>query len=94
MYDLSKPKEIRKFKVDFEKEIGLKYLKLIHLNDSKYEFGCRKDYHENIGMGKIWKNPRILKVLFEEFPDVPYICETRNFSESMNFIERAKRLLQ
>lgn len=92
-YDLSKTKEIRKFKKDFDREIGLNYLKLIHLNDSKYEFGCRKDFHENVGMGKIWKSPRILKVLFQEFPDVPYICETRNFSDSMNFIERAKRLL-
>ena len=92
-YDLSKTKEIRKFKKDFDKEIGLKYLKLIHLNDSKYEFGCRKDVHEIIGDGKIWKSPRILKVFFEEFPDVPYICETKSFDDSMKFIEKAKRLL-
>ena len=71
----------------------MKYLKLIHLNDSKYEFGCRKDFHEVIGAGKIWRSPKVLKVFFQEFPDIPYVCETRSFRESMVFIEKAKRLL-
>lgn len=34
----------------FDAIIGLKYLSGMHLNDSKTEFGSRKDRHENIGM--------------------------------------------
>jgi len=37
----------------FNKEIGLKYLKLIHANDSKVACGAHVDRHENIGQGKI-----------------------------------------
>lgn len=92
-YDISKPREIRRFKEDFSREIGLKYIKLIHLNDSKYEFGSKKDVHEIIGRGYIWKSPRILKVFFEEFKDIPYVCETKNFTECVPMIEDAKELM-
>lgn len=37
----------------FNEEIGLKYLKLIHANDSKVARGSHIDRHENIGQGKI-----------------------------------------
>lgn len=37
----------------FDKEIGLNFLKVIHLNDSKNEMGAKKDRHENIGYGHI-----------------------------------------
>lgn len=92
-YDLSKISQIKKFKEDFSKEIGLKYLKLIHLNDSKHEFGCRKDVHEILGKGKIWKSPRILKTFFEEFKNIPYICETKSFKDCILFINRATELM-
>ena len=37
----------------FDKIIGLKWLKMSHINDSKVEFGGRKDRHEHIDDGKI-----------------------------------------
>ncbi|KAH6886660.1 xylose isomerase-like protein [Coprinopsis sp. MPI-PUGE-AT-0042] len=37
----------------FDEAIGLKYLKGMHLNDSKTEFGSKKDRHESIGMGSL-----------------------------------------
>lgn len=92
-YNISKISEIKKFKKDFSKEIGMKYLKLIHLNDSKHEFGCRKDAHEIIGKGYLWKSPKILKAFFQEFKNIPYLCETRNFGECLPYIEKAKELL-
>lgn len=39
----------------FDKVIGLKYLGVVHLNDSKTEFCSRVDRHENLGQGKIGK---------------------------------------
>lgn len=35
---------------EFHSEVGLSYLKGMHLNDSKASLGSRKDRHENIGL--------------------------------------------
>lgn len=37
----------------FDQIIGLKYLKVIHLNDAKFPQGSHKDRHANIGFGTI-----------------------------------------
>ncbi len=37
----------------FDKQIGLKYLKVIHINDSLNQRGIKKDRHANIGEGTI-----------------------------------------
>ena len=37
----------------FDSTVGLQYLKLLHLNDSKKELGSRVDRHEHIGQGTI-----------------------------------------
>ena len=88
-YDISKKEEIIRFKKDFSKKVGLKYLKLIHLNDSKDDFGSRKDRHEILGEGKIWKSPETLETLFKCFPKLPYICETKDFKMSLKFAKKA-----
>lgn len=44
---------IKKFLADFEKEIGLKNLPVLHVNDSKTSFDSRHDRHENLGEGYI-----------------------------------------
>ena len=38
---------------DFDKIIGLSYLKCVHINDSKNQKGSHKDRHENFGYGFI-----------------------------------------
>lgn len=38
---------------EFDKVIGLDYLKALHINDSKNECGSNKDRHESIGKGSI-----------------------------------------
>jgi deoxyribonuclease-4 len=37
----------------FDRVIGLEHLKAVHLNDSKRDFGARRDRHEHIGDGQI-----------------------------------------
>ena len=74
-YDVS---NIDKVLEEFDKVIGLDYLKAIHLNDSMNEKGSHKDRHQKIGKGtigiknieKIINNP-ILKKL-------PFYLETPN----------------
>ena len=50
-YDLRTPEAITKVFKQFEKEIGLGFLKLVHANDSKVELGKQRDRHEHIGEG-------------------------------------------
>jgi deoxyribonuclease-4 len=60
----------------FDEIVGFKYLKGMHLNDSKKELGSRVDRHDNIGKGflgeavfkRIMNDPR--------FEDIPLILET------------------
>ena len=54
-YDLRTPEAVKQTFKQFDKEIGLKWLKMSHLNDSKPELGARKDRHDHIGEGKIGK---------------------------------------
>jgi endonuclease IV len=61
---------------DFDAIIGLQYLKLIHVNDSKKDFGSHVDRHENIGKGKL--GLLSFKLLFNDkrFITTPKILET------------------
>ena len=52
-YDLSSLDGVKKTVSDFDKNIGLENLYLIHLNDSKGNVGNCLDRHEHIGKGKI-----------------------------------------
>ncbi len=72
-YDLSNFDDVLE---EFDKIIGLKYLKCIHINDSKNLIGAHKDRHENIGYGTIGFN-NIINILYnEKLKDVPKILET------------------
>ena len=67
---------------EFDSVIGLEYLKVIHLNDSKNQLGSHKDRHENIGFGNIGFNA-LLKVLNDKrFEQIPKILETPYVSVS------------
>ncbi|MDR1240918.1 MAG: deoxyribonuclease IV [Oscillospiraceae bacterium] len=63
---------------EFDKKVGIKHLKAIHLNDSKNPCGSKKDRHEKIGKG------RIKIKCFEEIlnnpvlRNLPFILETPN----------------
>lgn len=50
-YDLRTPEQWNKLMQQFDNEIGLDRLSVIHLNDSKYDINTYKDRHENIGDG-------------------------------------------
>lgn len=51
--------EIDKFINRWNEHIGWNHVKLIHFNDSKGDFACKKDRHAPIGEGKIGKKPLI-----------------------------------
>ena len=61
---------------DFDKQIGLNYLKCIHINDSKNIFSSHKDRHENIGYGNIGFDILIKIIYNERIKKIPKILET------------------
>lgn len=80
---------------EFDKIIGLKHLKVIHVNDSKKECGSGVDRHEDIGKGQI--GLKGFEFLFNDprFFDIPKILETpkEDLSDDKRNIEIIKKLL-
>ena len=67
---------------DFDNKIGIDYIKVIHVNDSKNEIGSHKDRHENIGFGTIGFDT-LLKIIYDErFKNIPKILETPYVTEN------------
>jgi len=75
-YDIKTEAGYNKTFADFNRIVGFRYLKGMHLNDSKKELASRVDRHDNIGKGfigtdlfrRIMNDPR--------FDDMPLILET------------------
>ena len=67
---------------EFDKEIGINYIKVIHVNDSKNEIGSHKDRHENIGLGTIGFDTLIKIIYDERFKYIPKILETPYVTEN------------
>jgi len=75
-YDLSHQEGIEQTIEEFEKYIGLDKLKVIHLNDSKYPLGSRRDRHMHIGKGYIGLEGFKVLVNHKYLKDLPFILET------------------
>jgi deoxyribonuclease-4 len=60
----------------FEDVIGLKHLKVIHLNDSKGELGSALDRHEHIGLGSIGLEGLGAFLKHKSTKDLAFIMET------------------
>jgi len=60
----------------FDKEIGLSYVKCIHINDSKNNQGSHKDRHENFGFGELGFDNLINIIYNERLKYIPKILET------------------
>ena len=60
----------------FDNIIGMKYLKCIHINDSKNTIGSHKDRHENIGYGTIGFDNLINVIYNPRLENIPKILET------------------
>lgn len=74
-YDVS---DIDKVLNEFDKIIGLKYLKAIHLNDSMNVLGSHKDRHQKIGEGTIGISNFEKIINHPVLKDLPFYLETPN----------------
>lgn len=73
---------------NLDKSIGLKYLKCIHINDSKNPIGSHKDRHENIGFGSIGFDTLINIIYNDRLKNIPKILETPYISREENEKEK------
>src|SRR5215218_9598844 len=65
-----------KFRKEVDQTVGLKRVKVLHVNDSKKALGSRVDRHEHIGRGLIGIEGFKPWVRDEAFRDIPKILET------------------
>jgi deoxyribonuclease-4 len=75
-YALAPEAEYRKTMREFDKLVGLRRIKVFHVNDSKREFGSRVDRHAHIGRGHLGLEPFRLLVNDPRFRTRPMILET------------------
>ena len=61
---------------EFDETVGINYISVVHINDSKNEMGAKKDRHENLGYGHIGFDALINIIYYEKFKDIPKILET------------------
>lgn len=99
-YDLRTKEGAEKVFKEFDDIVGLKYLKGIHMNDSKREHNCRGnhifgpfsslksvDRHENIGKGVMGLEGFKWIVNNEKFSGIPLILETEEpFDEQIKLL--------
>jgi len=93
-YDLRNEKNVKDAFEKFDSEIGLKHIKIIHLNDSKGELGCHLDRHEHIGLGHIGEAGLSQVVKLANKNKIPIILETPIDERRTDFenIRKAKDL--
>lgn len=78
-YDLSNPDAIL---AEFDKVIGLDYLKVCHINDSKNPIGAHKDRHENFGFGFLGFDKLVNFIYHPLLKDKIFILETPYVKEN------------
>jgi deoxyribonuclease-4 len=75
-YDVKTSKGLKETFKKFDEVIGFGYLKGMHLNDSKKDFGTRVDRHENLGTGFLGEETFSFIMNDKRFDNMPLILET------------------
>ncbi|MEX2575008.1 MAG: deoxyribonuclease IV [Balneolaceae bacterium] len=91
-YDISSEEGFTATFDQFEKIIGLEYLKGMHLNDSRKELNSRVDRHASLGEGFIGWSPFELIMKDERFEGIPMILETPDPAIWPEEISRLRKL--
>jgi deoxyribonuclease-4 len=75
-YDFRTPDAIADTLKEFDDQIGLDLLRLVHLNDSYGQIGSGLDRHEHIGLGHIGEEGFRHLLHHPAIREIPLICET------------------
>ena len=90
-YDLASKEAVNDTMDKFDSQVGLRHLKLIHLNDSRDKFFSRRDRHEHVGLGEIGKEGFTAFLKHKSHRNTPLIMETpidtrRSNSDNLRFV--------
>jgi deoxyribonuclease-4 len=77
-YDIKKSEKTKELFYLIENRIGLRYVGLVHLNDSKTPFNSNIDRHEQLGKGTIGKESLLIFSSFAKKENIPIILESRS----------------
>ncbi len=88
-YDISAKEGFEAVLSEIEDTVGLKLLKLIHLNDAKGELGSKHDRHDHIGKGSIGLEGMRRIINHPKLKNTPFILETPREDEEANKIDLA-----
>ncbi len=77
---------------EFDRIVGLKYVKCMHINDSKNESGARKDRHENVGKGHIGLENLVNVIYNKRLDNIPKILETPYINDLAPYKEEIELL--
>ena len=91
-YDLRGAETCEKTFADFEQIVGFKYLKGMHINDSKTLFSSRVDRHAPLGAGEIGWNCFKYIMADARFDGIPLTLETTSSELWPEEIAELKRL--
>lgn len=83
-YDLTTPAAYAAFADQIDTTIGWQTVKAMHLNDSKFGVGCRRDRHENIGRGHVGLGGFWSIVNDRRWNGIPLILETPALGNAMS----------
>jgi deoxyribonuclease-4 len=75
-YDFRTKETYKKTTDEFDKVIGFKYLKAMHLNDSKKDFGSKVDRHAPLGEGFLGLDAFRFIMQDNRIDNIPLILET------------------
>ncbi|WP_428943540.1 deoxyribonuclease IV [Pantoea sp. FN060301] len=75
-YDLRTEEDCVKTFEEFERVVGFRYLRGMHLNDAKSQFASRVDRHHSLGEGNIGKTVFSWLMKESRFDGIPLILET------------------
>ncbi len=77
---------------DMEKELGVKNVKAIHLNDSMADYSSNKDRHANLGKGKLGSKAIEDILSRKELKNIPFILETPALKSSEGIADEVEML--
>jgi len=80
-YDISTKDGLERMLAEIDKLVGLKLIKLIHLNDARDPLGSHHDRHEHIGRGNIGLEGMRRIINHPRLKNIPFILETPKDSE-------------
>jgi deoxyribonuclease-4 len=80
-YHIDTQKGLNALISEIDEQVGLKYLKVIHLNDTHEKLGSLKDRHCDIGEGNIGKKGFEFILRHKILKDIPFILETPKESD-------------